>query len=497
MQNQENGIHLAGTRSLAVASLASAWLGCQSLCFSLAGAVLAIATLSVGQQQAIAALLTNWQFDPTTNQLEFTLPPGVTPQYSILRQPTRILVEIPDTQVGIDTTQLYPTGTVRSVRLSQFRPSVARILVDFAPDVVLTPEQVQLQQVGSENRWVLRPLVSRTIQPVAPTTVPQQVAADAAPQQAAPAAVPQQNASTPPSPPPSPPQPQASPATTEAQQPSNPATSDSPPASAPLAASSPVPTPSLPIENQPIRPISVEVRIPVTQTRLTTNPRPQAPVPPSLPPVTPTSRSVPVSRSVPAIAAQPTQILPYGQPLPPQQVPAIPANSFDPTVGRSLNVLLPAGSTLSLFYPGPQPLPLNPKPDRQEVLVLLEGIRDLNGNLVIPPNTPILGRFETNNEGSRFVAQAIYLKEQTIPLVAQSDRISGGQPKPSTRSIIRNSSIGGIAAFLLSGLSGFGLLAGAAAGLGATYATAPQPATILPGQVLSVQLTEDLLLPTQ
>ncbi|MEG4107979.1 hypothetical protein [Microcoleus sp. S13_C5] len=46
--------------------------------------------------------------------------------------------------------------------------------------------------------------------------------------------------------------------------------------------------------------------------------------------------------------------------------------------------------------------------------------------------------------------------------------------------------------FLLSGFSGIGLLAGAAAGAATTYVAAPQPATIQPGQILQVQLTEDL-----
>ncbi|HLO47625.1 MAG TPA: hypothetical protein VK211_04270, partial [Kamptonema sp.] len=146
---------------------------------------------------------------------------------------------------------------------------------------------------------------------------------------------------------------------------------------------------------------------------------------------------------------------------------------------------------LSLLYPGVEPLALDPKPSRQEVLLLQGGILDSSGNTIVPPNTPVIGRFETNSEGTRFVVQAIYLNGRSIPLEARSERL-GGDRKPSQRSFLRNSGIGGVALFVLSGFTGIGLLAGAAAGAATTYATAPQPATIEPGQIVQVRLTEDL-----
>ncbi|HLO46819.1 MAG TPA: AMIN domain-containing protein, partial [Kamptonema sp.] len=139
---------------------------CQSFGLIATFVTATVVAMPIGQQQATAALLTNWQFDPGTNQLEVMLPDGITPKFSLLNEPTRIVVDLPNTEVATDTTQLYREGTVRSVSLSQFQPAIARIVIDFAPGVVLTPEQVQLQRIGLENRWVLRPLVSGTETPL-------------------------------------------------------------------------------------------------------------------------------------------------------------------------------------------------------------------------------------------------------------------------------------------------------------------------------------------
>ena len=156
------------------------------------------------------------------------------------------------------------------------------------------------------------------------------------------------------------------------------------------------------------------------------------------------------------------------------------------------NVLLP-GHGISLLYPGTEALRLaRAKPRREEVLLLQGGIFDSRGNTIVPANTPVIGRFETTNLGSRFVVEAISLNGRNIPLLALSHPPAGRRQQPDDRSLLRNTGIGGLALFLLSGFSGIGLLAGATAGAATTYVAAPQPATIQPGQILQVQLTEDL-----
>jgi len=186
-----------------------------------------------------------------------------------------------------------------------------------------------------------------------------------------------------------------------------------------------------------------------------------------------------------AAAAPQQRTLTFGEPLPRGR------SNAPLQAAAGANVLLPAGTELSLLYPGAQALRLQAKPSREEVLLLQGGILDSRGNTIVPANTPVIGRFETTNLGSRFVVEAISLNGRNIPLSARSQAVGGRRSQPSDRSLLRNTGIGGLTLFLLSGFSGIGLLAGAAAGVATTYVAAPQPATIQPGQILQVQLTED------
>ena len=67
--------------------------------FSLMGTLIIYISFPV---PVLAAFLTNWFFDPDNNQLQFTLPEGTIPTYSVERKPTRLVVYIPDTKVSVD-----------------------------------------------------------------------------------------------------------------------------------------------------------------------------------------------------------------------------------------------------------------------------------------------------------------------------------------------------------------------------------------------------------
>lgn len=85
------------------------------------------------------------------------------------------------------------------------------------------------------------------------------------------------------------------------------------------------------------------------------------------------------------------------------------------------DVLLPEGAVLSLIYPGKKPLTMKAGTQRQEVLLLTEAIRDRSGQIVVPAGSHIIGRFETNSRGSRFIAQAIALGSRNVPISAESE----------------------------------------------------------------------------
>jgi len=152
---------------------------------------------------------------------------------------------------------------------------------------------------------------------------------------------------------------------------------------------------------------------------------------------------------------------------------------------------LPVGSWLPLVYSGQVPLPLQNGVPHPEVLILQENLIDSRGNLLAPAGSRVLGRFESGRDGSRFITQAIEVNGTSHLLAASSLWMQGDRNVPQQK-LWRNSGIAAAAGMVLTGFTGVGLLAGAAMGLAGTYAVAPQPATIQPGQVIMVQLLEPI-----
>ncbi len=129
----------------------------------------------LGAAPAWATPLKDWQYDPTANQLEVTLKDGVKPRYFLMARPARIVLELPNTEVGNVQRQQTYEGAVRQVRVSQVKPGLTRIVLELSPDATLLRGQAQLQRVGdaaqsTSDRWVLRPLLAQATNPPTPTS---------------------------------------------------------------------------------------------------------------------------------------------------------------------------------------------------------------------------------------------------------------------------------------------------------------------------------------
>jgi len=409
-----------------------------------AGLMTAVA-ICCGQQSAQGASLTNWEFDPATNQLEITLDEGTMPRYFLLSQPPRIVIDLPNTKLGRVQTQKTYSTSVLQIRVAQLPRGVTRIVLDLSPQVVLSPEQVQLilPPASKGNRWVLRPLIGRTstasvlLARKPPTTLP--------------------------------------------------------PATFMTSQTSVVKVPPLNFTESLTSSEQVSAMLPPASFR--TNKLPTVGVP-----------TLQATRKAPAPAT--TSVIEFGQPLPYSAAtlpttpplkrgadllrgtPATPrnmgtrsmlepVNQASPTANRRVvvrsgdrllnnnsprltrrgdrsallpNGILPTGTLLNLSYPGENNLSLRNGTRRQEVLLLQQEIRDRTGRIIVPFGTPIIGRFETGNSGSRFITQTMILGRLNLPLIAQS-------------SIMARTN--------------------------ATYRNTRQPTTIKPGQILQVQLIKD------
>ncbi|MBE9157159.1 AMIN domain-containing protein [Nodosilinea sp. LEGE 06152] len=126
-----------------------------------AGAGLIVSTLLIISPAARAETLAAWQFDPSTQQLTLTLPSGITPQYRVEANPARIVLTLPQTQLGAVATQQTYSGAVSQVSLSQVNDATV-VVLDLAADTVLAADGASLISIaaGEQTRWVLTALAA-------------------------------------------------------------------------------------------------------------------------------------------------------------------------------------------------------------------------------------------------------------------------------------------------------------------------------------------------
>ena len=102
-----------------------------------------------------AATLQYWAFDAQTNQLVFTTDGEVQPRAQLLVNPTRIVVDLPNTQLGSTGTSQTVGGAIREVRAGQFDRQTARLVIELAPGYSINPQDIRVQG-QSPNQWVVQ-----------------------------------------------------------------------------------------------------------------------------------------------------------------------------------------------------------------------------------------------------------------------------------------------------------------------------------------------------
>lgn len=390
--------------------------------------------MMLGAAPLQAAQLTQWSFDASSRSLTVTVPNGRSPDYFLLAQPPRIVINLPDTDVGNVPTEQSYSGMVRHIRVGQFQPGMARIVIELAPDVVFAPGQVELRPVEGD-RWVIRPLLEGDTPSVA--AAPPDVSVDSSRGDVE-FSMPSPNAPSP-SLAPSPPPPTSSvPSRSSANALPEPASAASPPSANALPElepgaievmvpppASPAPVASPPPVQEPapaLEPV-IEPRIETeaSEDRVEDPEEPEAPTDPvaAQPVVVEPVMVEPPASSVPSRTADTVD---FGQPLPTDA--SVVSETPATVVVSSPSVWLPAGTVLTLRYPGERSLDLPLAVPRQEVLLVNQPVIDTTGQVLVPVDSQVLGRFESSSSGSRFVVQALSVDGQNIRVTGQSSTIT-------------------------------------------------------------------------
>ncbi|MDJ0704264.1 MAG: N-acetylmuramoyl-L-alanine amidase [Leptolyngbyaceae cyanobacterium MO_188.B28] len=104
---------------------------------------------------AEAARLQFWRFDAEQNQLVFTTDTRVQPRAQLLLNPTRIIIDLPETSLDQATVNESVGGAVREIRVGQFDDQTTRLVIELNPGYVLDPQQIEVRGTIA-NRWTVQ-----------------------------------------------------------------------------------------------------------------------------------------------------------------------------------------------------------------------------------------------------------------------------------------------------------------------------------------------------
>jgi N-acetylmuramoyl-L-alanine amidase len=115
---------------------------------------------------AEAARLQVWRFDTEANRLTFTTDDGVQPTAQLLANPTRLVIDLPDTTLTEPETQSYD-GAIKEVNVSELDDETTRLVVEYNPGYTVDPEQVQVRGESAQQWTVQLPEATEVSAPVA------------------------------------------------------------------------------------------------------------------------------------------------------------------------------------------------------------------------------------------------------------------------------------------------------------------------------------------
>ncbi|MCL2932941.1 MAG: N-acetylmuramoyl-L-alanine amidase [Trichodesmium sp. MAG_R03] len=117
--------------------------------------LLSILSIFILGSPSEAATLESWQFKVNQNQLSFTTEGDVQPKAQLITNPTRLIIDLPGTTLGGIRTSQVVGRAIKAVRVEQFDPQTARIVVELNNDYTIDPKQVQFRGI-SPSQWTVK-----------------------------------------------------------------------------------------------------------------------------------------------------------------------------------------------------------------------------------------------------------------------------------------------------------------------------------------------------
>jgi N-acetylmuramoyl-L-alanine amidase len=109
----------------------------------------------MGSLPATAAEIVSWQFNATENRIDFTTSGSVKPEAQMLANPTRLIVDLPETKLNQPTSSQSLNNGIKSLRVGQFDVDRTRMVLELDPGYSIDPQQV-LIQASTSKQWSIQ-----------------------------------------------------------------------------------------------------------------------------------------------------------------------------------------------------------------------------------------------------------------------------------------------------------------------------------------------------
>jgi N-acetylmuramoyl-L-alanine amidase len=106
----------------------------------------------VSSSPAAAAEILSWQFNAVENRIDFSTNAAVKPEAQILANPSRLIVDLPDTSLNQPTSSQSIGNGIKSLRVGQFDPGRTRMVIELDPNYAIDPQQI-LIQATNPKQW--------------------------------------------------------------------------------------------------------------------------------------------------------------------------------------------------------------------------------------------------------------------------------------------------------------------------------------------------------
>jgi len=114
-----------------------------------------IGTVLLLSSPSLAAQFDSWRFDAKENRLEIRTTGPVQPQAQLVFNPTRLVIDLPNTKFGQPQVARPMGGGIRVVRIGQFDPQTTRVVVELNPGYTVDPQAIKFTPVTG-SRWIVQ-----------------------------------------------------------------------------------------------------------------------------------------------------------------------------------------------------------------------------------------------------------------------------------------------------------------------------------------------------